>query len=40
MLYGVSMSPDVSSKVVCQRLDHGEALEVKPLAVSNADSVV
>jgi chromosome segregation protein len=43
MLYGVSMSPDVSSKVVCQKLDHGEALEVKPLAVSSvskSDSVV
>jgi len=40
MLYGVSMSPDVSSRVICQKLDHGEALEVKPLAVSKADSVV
>ena len=34
MLYGVSMSPDVSSRVVCQKLDHGEALHVTPLLVS------
>lgn len=40
MLYGVSMSPDVSSRVVCQRLDHGDAMKVEPLAVSKADSVV
>lgn len=40
MLYGVSMSPDVSSRVICQKLDHGEALDIKPLAVSKADSVV
>jgi chromosome segregation protein len=34
MLYGVSMSPDISSRVVCQKLDHGEALQVTPLLVS------
>jgi hypothetical protein len=32
MLYGVSIGPDGSSRVVCQKLDHGEALHVEPLA--------
>jgi chromosome segregation protein len=40
MLYGVSMMPDGSSRVVCQRLDHGKPIEIRPIVVSKADSVV